>query len=118
MGDWPRIVVGVAVDQFLFRTALHAALDADRRFDAHLCPLDEDPITHAHDCDARMLIVSRPPTPPAEPQLCVVTVSHFDARVQVSYAGGSQDLVCEGIASLRDQLAGQAYVHCLKDEAS
>lgn len=115
MSEWSQIVVGVAVDQFLFRSALHAALAADGRFDAHLCPLGEDPVAHARACDAQMLIVSRPLV---VPELCVVTVSHLDAGVHVSYAGGCQDLVCEGMASLRDQLAGQAYVHCLKDEAS
>jgi hypothetical protein len=115
MGEWPRIVVGVAVDQFLFRTALHAALAADGRFDAHLCPLGEDAVTHAREYGARMLIASRPFT---EPDLCVVIVSHLQARVQISYTGGVQDLVYDGMASLRDQLSGQAYLHCLHDEAS
>ncbi len=115
MAGWSRIVVSVAVDQFLFRTALHAALAADGPFDAHLCPFDEEPVTHARECDARMLIVSSQLT---EPDLCVVTVSHLDARVQLSCAGGCEDVICDGMASLRDQLAGQAYARCLQDEAS
>lgn len=114
-GDRPRTAVGVGVDQFLYRSAMHAALAADGRFDAHLCPLGEDAVAHARECGARMLIASRPV---CAPDLCVVTVSHLNQTAQIAYRGDRRDLISEGLASLCNQLAAQADILALNREAS
>ncbi len=110
-----RVTVGVAVDPFLFRSALHAALVADGRFDAHLCPLGDDAVLHARGCQAQMLIVSRRRVADG---LCVVVLSSDDPTVQISTDGRYRNLDYGDMSSLRNQLAQQGGLLTLRDAAS
>ncbi len=96
------IRVAVAVDPFLARSALHATLEQDDRFDARLCPIDEDAVAHAAAVEAHILIVSKSAQGAA---MCVVLVSDSTGTVQLSYAGARQDVGYVSSSELRDQLA-------------
>jgi hypothetical protein len=97
--------VTVAVDPFLLRSSLHAALESDSRFDAYLCPVDEEPVACAEESDSQVLVVSQPVK---TTNRCVVLLSHPGDNVALSYGNVCQQLTYGGMAAFRDELAASA----------
>lgn len=110
-----RVTVVVAVDPFLVRSALHAALVADSRLDARLCPLGEDALSLTLASGAQMVVVSRPL---AASELCVVLLSPVDQTARITYGTWCQRLDYDDMASLCDLLGQQAPLFAAGNVAS
>lgn len=96
------IRVAVAVNPLLLRSALHAALAADGRFEAYLCLPAADPVTFAKDSGAQMLVVSEPVQCA---DVCVIELSPPGRTVSVINEGACQQLPYSGTAELFDRIA-------------
>jgi hypothetical protein len=94
--------VTVAVDPFLLRSSLHAALETDSRFDACLCPVNSDPLAFAQQSHSHVLVVSEPVD---APDRCVVVLAQPGNDVAISHVSVCRNLTYAGMAAFRDELA-------------
>lgn len=95
----------MAVDPFLLRSSLHAALETDSRFDARLCPVNSDPLTFAEQSQSQVLVVSEPVD---APDRCVVVLSQPGNDVEISHRSVCRHMSYVGMAAFRDELAASA----------
>jgi len=94
--------VAVAVDPFLLRSALHAVLAADPRFEVALCPAAVDPAACAETAGAQVLLTSEPVD---AVHVCVVTLSITSEALQLTVDGERREVSGTSWASLCDWLA-------------
>ncbi|MGH3118817.1 MAG: hypothetical protein ACRDQ2_17220 [Gaiellales bacterium] len=90
----------IATEPFSFRSALHAILALDPRFEVSLAPKSWN--IGALDAGEEILLVSEPVGPSDR---IVIRLSDEPTSVEVSHGGSSETLAYEGIASLIELLA-------------
>jgi hypothetical protein len=93
--------VAVCVQPFLLRSTLHAALEADDRFAAYLCPIDGDPAVWGPASGAQIMLASEPIL---GRDLCVLLLSSPGETVSDSYSAAGEELTYVDIPTLRNQL--------------
>ena len=102
--DSRRMRVEVGVDPYVLRTAVHAVLSLDSRFDAILLPDTDDLAREAEAADAVLLLVSRPVE---GSKVRVARLSESFQTLEVTEAGSRLGTIpFEGLPSLAELLKG------------
>ncbi len=102
--DSRRMRVAVGVDPYVLRTAVHAVLALDSRFDAILLPDTDDLMSEAEAADAVLLLVSRPVE---GSKVRVARLSEGLQVLEVAEAGDRlRTIPFEGLPSLAELLTG------------
>ena len=102
--DPRRMRVAVGVDPYVLRTAVHAVLALDSRFDAILLPDTDDLASEAEAADAALLLVSRPIE---GSKMRVAWLSEGLRVLEVTEAGDRlRTIPFEGLPALAELLTG------------
>ena len=96
--------MAVGVDPYVLRTAVHAVLALDGRFDAILLPDTDDLMSEAEAADAVLVLVSRPVR---GSKVRVARLSEGLQVLEVAEAGNRpRTIPFEGLPSLAELLTG------------